>query len=247
MANQTSINRRQSISSSDIFIDDSTEDDTTTQTDGRSAQLRNSTQNQDGSSAPIDRSPDVHSQKKTKPSFFDRFRSPEEIKRNQKHEQVLEAIKAYGSINKELKVLNGKLESMIQLLTVATGGGNKSLLVAALDEAKVLMDQHNQLIPTFSRYPVTAQLAVNEVTAYATSRKKVVDKYSVVTELAQNTFNRSSAVEKQLEEAKLQWKRLVHVDTAIRAKHAQLETAINPPSNINVDGSGSASDPEEDD
>jgi hypothetical protein len=159
---------------------------------------------------------------------------------------VLKAIQTYASINQQLKGLNKNLERLIQLLTVATGGGSKSLLSAAAGEAKASMDHHHALILSLSRYPAKAQVLVNEVTAYAASRKKVVDKYKIVTELAQNTFNHSSDVEKQLEEAKLQWETLRQVDSDIRVKHRQLATAIRASSNINVDGTGSDSDSESD-
>jgi hypothetical protein len=253
MDNQTSIKSRRrnsgsdSDSDSDSLIEDSTESASATPIARGSAESTGSARNVSGPSAPTDESPNVRTQRETKTSFFDTFRSQKEIERNRKHEQVLEAIKAYASINQQLKELNKNLENWIQLLTVATGGGSKSLLSAATDEAKALMVRHHALISSLRRYPANAHVSVNEVTAYAASRGKVVDKYKIVTELAQNSFNRSSEVEKQLEEAKLQWETLSQVDSAIRVKHRQLATAIQASSNIIVDGAGSDSDTEVDD
>lgn len=139
---------------------------------------------------------------RTKPQGFNLinlFRlSPQEQARQDRHAEVLLALKGYLAIQQKLIETNEKLDEVVRMLSVATHGGNKSLFVAAIDEAKTSFLQYKTLISD-GNGNAKAILAENEKTLVKQQWDNLAIKIGNVTKLRNNTFNLSKNVKEKFE------------------------------------------------
>jgi hypothetical protein len=195
--------------------------------------------------------PVVSTQSKSKTNFFDIFLSEKQIKRNQKHAEVMAALKTYSKIEKQLKDVNDRLDKLISVLTTATGGGTKSLLLAAADEAQASLSAYGRLLESLTKSHANSVLPPAEIKAFHESREAAKKKFNALKDLARKTSNYSVDVGTKIKSIVDEKDKLVLLHKKFLAQHKEITipTAKRQPiQNSQVDGneSGTSTETESD-
>jgi hypothetical protein len=93
--------------------------------------------------------PGIKQRKETKTTLLDLLGITKTMKLNQEHARVLANLKRYQALEKQLDSLNARLDKLIELLTVATGGGQKNLILAAASKADTALDAFSKMLNGF--------------------------------------------------------------------------------------------------
>lgn len=166
--------------------------------------------------------PVVSAQLKSKTNFFDIFLSEKQIKRNQKHAEVMAALKAYSKIEKQLIDVNNRLDKLINVLMVATEGGAKSSLLAAADGAQASLSAYGRLLESLTKSHANSLLPPAEIKAFHESREAAKTKFKALEYLARKTSNYSVDVRTKIKSIVDEKNKLVLLHEKFRAQHKEI-------------------------
>lgn len=172
--------------------------------------------------------PVVSERLKTKTNFFDLFLSKKQIGRNQKHAEVMAAIKAYSKIEKQLIDVNSRLDALINVLTIATEGGTKSLLLAAADEAQTSLNTYGTLLENLTRSHAQQVLLQPEIDLFQRDWRAVNKKFGALNALNQKTYNYSVDVHTKIQDVISEKDRLLPTHNAFLVAHPEAKLPPKP-------------------
>jgi hypothetical protein len=194
--------------------------------------------------------PVVSTQSKSKTNFFDIFLSEKQIKRNQKHAEVMAALKTYSKIEKQLKDVNDRLDKLISVLTIATEGGTKSLLLAAADEAHSSILAHSASLTNFSQTHAQKQLSASEISAFTEAKDALNKKMLALIDRSNKTMNFSEDVNKKISKVLEEFNKINALHTEFINRHKEIPKVPRQnqaPLVQNPDGGDSDDEPESED
>nr|WP_314623050.1 hypothetical protein [uncultured Noviherbaspirillum sp.] len=144
-----------------------------------------------GGNVPVGGRPVIKTKEQKKSSLFDILGITKIVKLNQEHARILTNLKRYQEIEKQLDSLNARMDRIIELLTVATGGGQKNLIMAAADDVESAVVRFDAMLKQF---PATILLSVEQKEILKKSQKNLSDKYKTFSEINEITKNISKDV-----------------------------------------------------
>jgi hypothetical protein len=172
--------------------------------------------------------PVVSAQLKSKTNFFDIFLSKKQIERNQKHAEVMAALKTYSKVEKQLIDLNNRLDKLIEVLTIATGGGTKSLLLVAADEAKASLSAYGSLLESLTRSHAQQMLSAPEIDLFHKNWRAANKKFHALDALQKTTHNYSVDVQTKIQDVISERDRLLLIHNTFLAAHPEAKLPPKP-------------------
>lgn len=171
--------------------------------------------------------PKVEQRETPKTTFFDVLGITKIIKSNQEHAKIMAIVKRYKKLEKDLEVLNKKLDRLIELLMVATGGGEKSILLKAAEDTKVALSNYETFINNLNQISPQRTLTIPEITLFNRHRKAAGEKYLSFEKLGRKTTNYSVDLGDCIREVVAQKERLKQIHKGFRDIHPETIVPTN--------------------
>ncbi len=153
-----------------------------------------------GGNAPAEGTPVIKTREQEKTSLFDILGITKIVKLNQEHARISANLKRYQEIEKQLDSINARLDKIIELLTVATGGGQKNVILAAADNAESALVGFETML---KQLPIKTLLSEEQKEKLKISLKNLDDKYKTFDEIYDVTKNISQEVSKRIEKLRV--------------------------------------------
>lgn len=153
-----------------------------------------------GGNAPAEGTPVIKTREQEKTSVFDILGITKIVKLNQEHARISANLKRYQEIEKQLDSINARLDKIIELLTVATRGGQKNLILAAADNVESALVGFETML---KQLPIKTLLSEEQKEKLKISLKNLDDKYKTFDEIYDVTKNISQEVSERIEKLRV--------------------------------------------